>query len=300
MATLQTWVDRTRSHLMSGRSEERNVLASPYTAGSGAMQFTAAVGGIVPGARLSIGTSTYYVASVNQTAQTAQVIAAQEGTVDVNKSAGSLVRVNPRFTDADIVDALNAELSDLSAPDNGLFAVFSMDWDADVTVAAYPVTVVDPSVIIDCYEVRTCPDPNTQDWFLLPKTYWRLDRMAGPPGMEPDLQLRIAYPTVRTGGIVRALLRVRFIPLVDLTENLDDTGLPPTAQDIPPLGAAMRLMAGREVKRNFTETQGDTRRADEVPAGAVAASMRPLAALRMTRIQAEGARLTAQYPDRRV
>ena len=30
--------------------------------------------------------------------------------------------------------------------------------------------------------------------------------------------------------------------------------------------AAIELMAGREIKRNFTETQGDSRRATEVPA----------------------------------
>jgi hypothetical protein len=60
----------------------------------------------------------------------------------------------------------------------------------------------------------------------------------------------------------------------------------------------MRLMAGREVKRNFTESQGDTRRAEEVPSGAVANSMLQLQRLRRDRVMAEAARLNRQYPLR--
>ena len=64
------------------------------------------------------------------------------------------------------------------------------------------------------------------------------------------------------------------------------------------VGAQIRLMAGREVKRNFTESQGDTRRAEEVPAGAVGNSITNLLRLRRDRIQAEAARLARQYPLR--
>jgi hypothetical protein len=64
------------------------------------------------------------------------------------------------------------------------------------------------------------------------------------------------------------------------------------------LGAQIRLMAGREVKRNFTESQGDTRRGDKVPAGAVGNSINNLLRLRRDRITAEAARLNRQYPTR--
>ena len=56
-------------------------------------------------------------------------------------------------------------------------------------------------------------------------------------------------------------------------------------------------MAGREIKRDFTESQGDTRRAGEVPAGAVAASSRNLQILRQQRITSEAAKLEAIYPN---
>jgi len=64
------------------------------------------------------------------------------------------------------------------------------------------------------------------------------------------------------------------------------------------LGAQIRLLASREVKRNFIESQGDTRRSDEVPAGAMNASVTNLLRLRRDRIQAEAARLNRQYPTR--
>jgi hypothetical protein len=50
------------------------------------------------------------------------------------------------------------------------------------------------------------------------------------------------------------------------------------------------------VKRNFTESQGDTRRADEVTAGAVSGSITSLIRMRRDRITAEAAKLARQYP----
>ena len=56
------------------------------------------------------------------------------------------------------------------------------------------------------------------------------------------------------------------------------------------------MMAGREVKRSFIESQSDTRRADEVPPGASRDSTANLLRLRRERITAEAGRLKAQYP----
>jgi hypothetical protein len=69
-------------------------------------------------------------------------------------------------------------------------------------------------------------------------------------------------------------------------------------EDVLRMGVQLRAMVGREVKRNFTEAQGDTRRAAEVQPGAVQASWRGIAAIRQARIEAEQARLSQQYPLR--
>ena len=64
-----------------------------------------------------------------------------------------------------------------------------------------------------------------------------------------------------------------FQPLVNLTDDLTTVaGLSPTMYDLPDLGASIKLMQPREVKRNFYEAQPDPRKAPEIPPQAVANS----------------------------
>jgi len=87
-------------------------------------------------------------------------------------------------------------------------------------------------------------------------------------------------------------------------EQLEDpvvstTGLPATAVDLPPMGAAVRLVEPREIKRNFIESQPDPRKAAETPPGAVMNSMRALAMRRQSRIDAVADDLRRQWPQLR-
>jgi hypothetical protein len=72
--------------------------------------------------------------------------------------------------------------------------------------------------------------------------------------------------------------------------------LPVTCEDIVEMGVILRMMNGREIKRNFIESQGDTRRSDEVPPGSIRDSLTNIQRLRRERITAEAARLKQQYP----
>jgi hypothetical protein len=67
-------------------------------------------------------------------------------------------------------------------------------------------------------------------------------------------------------------------------------------EDILEMGVMARMLSVREVKRNFIESQGDTRRSDEVPAGSMSNSFTNISRLRRDRIIAEAARLARQYP----
>jgi hypothetical protein len=100
------------------------------------------------------------------------------------------------------------------------------------------------------------------------------------------------------GRNVNVLFKAPFTPYVAITDDVLSSGLSASMTDLPPMGAALRLGVGQEVRRNQTQSQGDTRRAEEVPAGAVGASWRGIAALRMQRIQSEASRLSTAYPDR--
>jgi hypothetical protein len=93
--------------------------------------------------------------------------------------------------------------------------------------------------------------------------------------------------------------KARFRPFVNLTDCATTwAGLPATCMDLLPLGAAIQLVVGREVKRNWTESQPDPRKAQEVPPGAVVASVKGWATIRQQRIDAEADRLSQQYPAR--
>ena len=72
--------------------------------------------------------------------------------------------------------------------------------------------------------------------------------------------------------------------------------MPQSCEDILEMGVLLRMMNGREIKRNFIESQGDTRRSDEVPAGSTRDSLTNIQRLRRERIVAEAARLKQQYP----
>ena len=80
--------------------------------------------------------------------------------------------------------------------------------------------------------------------------------------------------------------------------NKSSTGLQATAYDLPPLGAALSLMATAPIRREFLDAQGSSRRAEEVPPGAISASMRDLRARRDMRVAAEAARLATMYPQK--
>lgn len=301
-ATFATWVDRTRAHLMSGRQEARNALGAAYSAGAGVLTLAHDLGAIVPGVRLSVGLNTFYVVSVS--GMTATVLGGQEGSTDAGAAINTLVRVAPRFTDFEIAEALLGDLADLSAPENGLFQVSSLDLTSTLGVGGYDLSglLSDP---IDIYSVRAQTSGTSLDWIEVPRIDYRLDRDAPTTVFPSGYALQLYRAQAATGLTLRVLYRRAFdlpaLPLdpADLATDLATTGLPATAWDLPPMGAAIRLALTREIKRNFTESQGDTRRAGEVQAGASAASMRPLAALRASRIMAESGRLTSAYPDRR-
>jgi hypothetical protein len=293
MTTVNDWVTTTRSTLMSGYVENRNKLSVAYTKGGTTLTFSYPPDGIRPGARLSIGTNTFYVWTVS--GQQATVSAAEDGSTDQDAAVGSLVRVSPRFTDDEIVKALGADLNDLSSPANGLFGIGTVDLTYNAILNGYDLgpTAVD---LVSIYEVKYLTPGPQMDNPRIHTTGWRLNRNAISSQFPSGISLQLfepAYP----GYNVRVVYRSNFTMPTTLYANVSATGLLPSAYDIPPLGASIRLMAGREIKRDFTESQGDTRRAGEVPAGAVAASSRNLQILRQQRITSEAAKLEAIYPN---
>ena len=292
MTTMQNWVDTTRSLLLSGFGEERNTLASSYTAGGTSLTFTYPLGGIRAGSRLSIGRNNFYVYAVD--GLTATVAGGEDSTTDANASSGAIVRVNPRFPDNEIWNALIDDLSDLSSPMNGLFAIGTVDFTYLTSRNGYDLGSI-ASSLIDGYEVKYLTNGGYKNTPRMPKDSWRINRNVNTTEIASGLSIELFVPAEQ-GLNVRLTYKSTFTAPSTLATNVSTTGLQSTAYDLPPIGAAIRLMAGREIKRNFIESQGDTRRASEVSAGATMQSANGLKQLRAQRIAQEAARLHAMYP----
>lgn len=284
------WVARTRGYILNGIQEERNKLSAAYSKGDTTLQFQYPLGGIQSGSRISIGLNTFYVWEVS--GNSATISAGEDGSTDQDLDSGTIVRVRPRFTDNEILDAINDDLRDLSSPYNGLYAMNEAEFTYQTSFTGFELDAPD---LIQVYEVRYEDVGSFRDWPRLPSTSYRVFQNA-PTEDFPSGNAIFIYGHAEAGNAVRILYKANFTTLNSLSSGVRISGLPDSAWDIPPMGAAVKLMASREIKRNLTESQGDTRRANEVQSGALANSYRGLAAIRASRIAAERSRLDAQYP----
>lgn len=293
MTLASDWIERTKAYLLSGIQEEKNKLASAYTAGSGTLTVSYDTMGIQPGSRIEIGSNLLYVWEV--VGKTATVSGGWEGTTDANAVSGSVITVNPRFPAAQILDALNFDLVDLSSPAHGLYQVGTETLTYNPLMTGYDLDGV--TNLISVIEVRGQTPGIYKDWPRVNTQKFRVMQTAptGSNGFASGKALFI-YEDMYAGYPIWVTYKKGFTALASSSADVSATGLPSTAYDLPPIGAAIQLMAGREVKRAFTETQGDTRRAAEVPVGATNASVNSLRLLRAQRIEAEKQRLDAFYP----
>lgn len=289
-------IARTRSRLYAGGNDQRNKLAAGYTAGSGTLSFTYALQGLQAGARVSIGANTFYVWDVAADSKSATVSGGEEGSTDVNAAAGALVLVRPVVTDFEVLRALNDDLVDLHG--RGLFAVKETEITFDAQLTSFDLGVADATVA-RLLQVQYRAAGSHKEWHTLRKEQWRFERVANtsdyPSGNA--LALQGASPVV-TGQPIRVTYAVPFGQLTSAATTTASIDLPDTLLDLPPLGAAISLMAGKEVRRNNIEGQPEPRRPAEVGAGAVAGSVRGLMMLRAQRIESELDRLLGLYPDR--
>lgn len=292
MTTTANLIDTAKRHLLSGHREPINKLAADTAPGTGTLTFQYDLGGIKEGATVQVGLEVFHVWSVNESAKTATVEPAQDGSTAAAHDSGDLVTVNPKFPDHIILAALNDDLLDLSSP-GGLYRTRTVDLTWVDTEGGYNLTGVTDLVGIGDVWVQQA-GVTSKDWEQV--SNYRIERDADTSVFPSGLAIYFD-DLAETGSVLRVRYRSGFGQLTNLSDNVTTvTGLPATAMDIPPLGAAARLVRSREVERNNTDTQGSTRRANEVPPGALRRVGDQLWADRMRRIQREAARLARENP----
>jgi len=292
--TAQNWIDDTRDLLLTDYVEELATLGASINDSATTISFelpAAVVPGVVPGATIEIGTELMYVFSVTG-AGAATVARGYKGSEAASHSAGDFVTVNPKFPAYQILDALNKELRDLSSPQHGLFQIKNVEVTFNAAQDGYDLTGVTDDVL-SIYQV-TYSDPGSEA--SEPAiTEYTLRRNRNISSFASGYGL-ILHSDAWPGETVRILYKTGFDSLVDSTTALSTTGLHAEAYDLPALGAALRLMSTRPIRREFLDEQGSSRAAEEVVSGAISASMRDLRQLRMDRINAECTRLNGKYP----
>lgn len=289
MSTAGALINRVSRQLLSGTVEERNKLATTVNSAATSIVMTYALNSIRAGAVFEIDSELMYVWSVDTTTLTATVERAYAGTTAAAHTSGAIVVYNPRFPQQQLLDVLNQDIDDLSSPLNALYRVITVD--LSYNGSDRQINIPSASSIIDLIDVRL--RYLSDDFVALRGT--RLARDLPTADFASTFAITLDQRTM--AGTLRVRYRAPFVRATTTADNLQTVSfLPVSMEDILEYGMMSRMLAPREVKRNFTESQGDTRRSDEVPAGAVSGSVANILRLRRDRIIAEAAKLAKQYP----
>lgn len=289
MSTVGTVIDRTVRQLLSGTIEERNKLASSLTASATTVTASYDLKALQSGSVFQIDSELFYIWDVNPGAKSMTVERGWNGTVAATHTAGAIITVDPKFPRAQVLEAINAELDDLSSPMNGLFQIKTMDENYNGSWSMLNLPTTDKIIDLVSVSARHI----ATDYVTTRKV--RLIRDLPNDDFNSGYALKFDE-SVRPGR-VHIVYKSPFNNVTTDNQNIQNiAGLPSSCEDILMMGAQIRLVSPREVKRNFTESQGDTRRAEEVGAGAIAGSINNIIRMRRDRITAEAAKLARQYP----
>lgn len=293
MTTAATMIDECLSHLYSATREQINTLSGAYTAAGTSLTFTYDLAGIQPGATVAVDLELFHVVAVS--GLTATVIPQYGGSTGANHSSGSIVYVNPKFSRFRVFQMLNNELAAL--PTQGLFQPKTVDLTYQPQYQGYDLTSV--TSVKKILEVRAQRNGSDKGWDTLPVNAWQLQRSSDTAVFTSGFSLQLLRG--ESGRKVRVVYAAPFGALTaEATDpNAAGVGFPAAANDIPPLGAAIRLAYPREVSRNFFESQGEPRRAEEVGAGANLNAGQGIARLYERRVSEVARDLSRDWPLRR-
>lgn len=289
MTTAATILNRASRQLLSGVIEERNKLAATINSTDTTVTCTYDLGGLRTGGVFQLGTELLYIWDAVPASKTLTVERGYAGTTAASHTSGAVLTLNPRFPRAQMLDALNSEIDDLSSTSNGLFRVVTVD--LSYNGSDRQINITGSGTILELLDVRLRYEAD--DHPVIRST--RIQ--TGLPTSDFASGNTLVFDEPVMAGTYRVRYKAPFTRASTESSDLTtDCFLPATCDDIAEMGVMLRVMAGREIKRNFTESQGDTRRPDEVPAGAITNSITNLQRLRRERIIAEAARLKAQFP----
>ena len=295
MTTVQDLIDRTRQHVMSGQPDRINILAGAIAADVLVTTFelTRELKGIAEGSRLSIGTEEFHVLALSGTTagSTVTVIRAFDGTTLSAHAAGDIVRVNPQFSDYRILKSMQECIEGLTG--DGLYQVKTVEFPYLPARMGYDLGSA--TGILDVYRVSYGVPGPTQNWPIFPRSYWEYDPAADTTQFPSGKSLILKAPAW-PGQNIKVAYKTDFVAPTLTSTDMATVGLQPSAYDIPPMGAALRVNLGRDIKRTFLTRQPEPRRQEEVPPNSAQGAIQALTNWYYRAINREIAVLNRLYP----
>ena len=302
-ASYSQLIEKTLRLLTPTQLEQQLQITTNYVAGSGTLVLdsaAAALNAVRPGTILANNLNLFYVTQV--VSNTISVVGGYQGSTDVNQAHGataaSTVVVRPKFSRFDISIAINDEIDSLSAPDNGIGQILNADITWVPVFMGYALPASFDSATSYILELQAKQVDPMRRFPLIRKGDYRTIRNQTDPAFPSGCGVIIYNTKGDPGQPVHVQYLAPFSRLVGPNDDaLTVAGIPQSAQDIVPMGAALRLAPPREIQRNSTGAQPDPRKASEVPPNAIQSSANALNALYMRRIGQERSRIVRSFPQ---
>ena len=293
-------IDRTFDLLLGAGREERNQLAVDIDNQQQTFTVNYDLGNLRRGTYLCIDQEVMYVWSSTAgsgSTSSVTVFRGDKGTDPAAHFAGAIIQVNPYFTRYQVKEAIRDEIRSWQPQ---VFQVKSIDIQGVNYVRGYDFGITD--MVLGVLSCKQSPDleiamASDEMWT---DVRYRFDSAAEPSVFPSGRSLTLVspmgmYDTPRT-------LRVTYATPIDVdttfgeNDYLGPMGLSSMEVDIPPMGAAWRLSASREVRRMLTEAQGQVADLTNVPAGYQIKAAAEFKEFRDSRLRDAVWRLRAQYP----
>lgn len=295
MTIAQDLVYETLSHLSGMVPGNYNRLASNIDTGDQEeFELEFELGGIVPGSVIGIGSEEILVLETSGQSVT-KAVRGFGGSTAGTASGGIVVTVGHRFSTFRILKALRSEIDSWGSR---LYKVDGSNISLAASTRGYPLGDLGDNFlhVIKAYaEPDNTYIPDSAAW---PETDFRIARNLDTSEFAGGNAIFFNDYLYRGSGRNVRLLYASKFDTSTFTADTDlelDVGLASSMLDIPPLGAAWRLMISQESQRTDTRAQGQSRDATEVPPTAALQTTQALKTMRDSRLAEEQLSLVAKY-----
>lgn len=248
MSTIGDVVNEAKSLVAGTQNSEIALLADAYSPGDSTLRLAQSVR-VTSGAIASSGLTTFRV--LGPASDEVSVVAGTDGSPDEALPAGSVIDFQPRFTNWQVFQNVRNTIEEMCSPANGLYAWDTGEFQSDTVDETYPLS----QTVLKVLRVRYRELGSLDRWHEMSFKY--------QPNTD-DGPIVVAYGAPG-GTTVEVVAAVRYTAPSSLTETLESLSIPDRLHRALVVGAARDLALSGEFRRVQPFSQGDPRRADEVP-----------------------------------